>query len=97
MKTQDLMDIVQEILTERQRAEDQWGTGFDDLNTLNDWVAYITEYVSSSAKFGMTIAESRAQLIKTGGLIFAALMALERNGQWAPRHYDSSSATEGQE
>jgi len=80
--------IFGEMLAEQVTAERRWTLDFDDKNTLNDWVIYITQYASSAAKFGNTKEETRDQLIKAGGLVIAALKALERNDGFPKRHYD---------
>jgi len=80
--------IFGEMLAEQVTAERRWTLDFDDKNTLNDWVIYITQYASSAAKFGNTKEETRDQLIKAGGLVITALKALERNDGFPKRHYD---------
>ena len=85
--------ILHEILKEQKAAAVHWnGTkekeAFDDKNTLNDWAAYIVDYASSAAHWGKSKEESRVLLVKAGGLVLSALLALERNGKWANRHYD---------
>lgn len=84
--------IYNEIINELKYANDKWGTEFDDKNTLNDWVTYITIYASDAAKMVTPPAEQRSKLLKAAGLAVSALSALERNGSFAERHYEDKVA-----
>ena len=35
--------IIAEITNERNYQKRKWGNEFDDKNTVNDWVTYITQ------------------------------------------------------
>lgn len=75
------------------RAIDLWGIDFDDKNTANDWVAFITYYASTGAYSGRqekyTPENFRKCLSKAAGLCLAAMLAIDRNGNCAPRHYEN--------
>jgi hypothetical protein len=92
--------VINAVIQEAQYAEEKWGTGFDDLNTLNDWVAYICMYATDAAKI-TNQNDTEAMygfLIKASGLALNAADRIDR--QVMPgRHYDldqtvSSVATE---
>ena len=91
--------IFAEIDKERSYQDGKFGTSFDDKNTLNDWVTFITRYageaafVANGAKadtipFSIRLAQ-RQKLVKVAALAVAAIEAFDRNGQNFPRrHYD---------
>jgi len=81
-------EILNKILNEHDDAFRKWGTDFDDKNTLNDWVSYICRYASSAAEDQITNEESAKRLCKAAGLIVSSLEALDKNGNWADRHYE---------
>ena len=91
-KHMDIDAILSAIGDERDRQTQLWGDAFDDKNTANDWVAYICHYVSEGAYDGRagkyTPEHFRDNLMKAATLCVAAIQAIERNGQCAPRHYD---------
>lgn len=80
--------VVKMVLKEHCYSCDKWGTDFDDHNTINDWVAYITNYVSESTNIKYDIKAQRVGLIKAANLCISALVASYRNGKFADRHYD---------
>ncbi len=84
--------ILKEIDLERERQEGLWGSEFDDLNTPNDWVAYIVRYVAEGAYDGRpmvyTPEDFREHLVKAATITVAAIETLDRKGNLAPRHYD---------
>ncbi|MCK5615822.1 hypothetical protein KAR91_78890 [Candidatus Pacearchaeota archaeon] len=84
--------IPEQIFSERNRQQQLWGNDFDDKNTANDWVAYIGNYVNLAAYSGReakyTPARFRENLIKAATLCIAAIEAVDRNGDCAPRHYE---------
>lgn len=95
----DLMGIsrieIENLATERAYSR-KWGTSFDDKNTLNDWVTYITMYATESAKIGIK-NDSKAiykKLIKSANLVLLAAERV-RKGTIAPRHYDRTPTAEG--
>jgi hypothetical protein len=81
-------EILSRIGAERERQNKMWGNAFDAKNTVNDWVAYITRYVSEGAYDGSTQKFSeekfREHLLKAATLCVAAL----EQGSYSPRHYD---------
>jgi hypothetical protein len=86
-------DILKfEIISEVDRQMRLWGTSFDDKNTANDWVAYICNYVASGAYSGRqakyTPTRFREHLVKAAALCVSAILAIDRNGDCAPRHYE---------
>jgi hypothetical protein len=85
--------VIQDILTECARQNQLWGHDFDDQNTANDFVAFITHYVASGAYDGRkgvySSAKFRENLVKAAGLCMAAIEAIDRNGDCAPRHYEN--------
>lgn len=77
-------------MKELEYAEGKWGTTFDDNNTLNDWVTYINMYASQASRIDSSDEVKRASLIKAAGIAISALVTLERNGEFPPRHYEDS-------
>jgi hypothetical protein len=70
-------------IVERRRQMGLWCNAADDLNTRNDWVAYICRYVAggddnSNSRFA--VEKFRANLIKAATLCVAAVEAIDRNG-----------------
>ncbi len=80
-------DAVVDVLREIQRAQQKWGTSFDEKNTLNDWVAYINIYLGQAAIMGASYSEVITNLRKAAGLAINAIVYAE-NDALAPRHYD---------
>lgn len=71
-------------------AEAQWGTDFDDKNTLNDWVAYVGIYTARAievANKDKTKLQYDA-LIKAAGLALTAAARVRRT-MVPGRHYDN--------
>ena len=96
VKTTD--DIHQEVL----RQVELWGTEFDDKNTANDWVSYILYYLGQASYSGRkeqyNPEKFKENMRKAAALCVSAIVAVERNGDCAPRHYEDlprSGATEG--
>lgn len=85
--------IFADIESELTYARDQWGTKFDDKNTLNDWVTFSSMYAHDAAKNETTPEESRELLIKAAGLLISAVERLDVNGQFPARHYDKTAAS----
>lgn len=85
--------IIDAIMVERLRQQELWGNDFDDLNTPNDWVAYIVNYVATGAYDGRDKKYSpvkfREHLVKAATICVAAIETIDRNRDCAPRHYDS--------
>lgn len=78
----DMEPIIDAILDERKRQDDLWGKEFDDINTPNDWVAYITRYVSDGAYNGkdnkFDINHFRKRLVQSAALCVAAIESIDR-------------------
>lgn len=77
-------DIFAAVEKERAYQDEKWGRDFDDKNTVNDWVAYMTKYLGQAVTLPWTDATFRTQLLK---VIALGVAALERN-TYPPRHYD---------
>lgn len=75
-------------------AEQKWGDTFDELNTLNDWAAYVTIYLARAVAI-----ENRDNpeiqynaLLKAAGLALTAAARTRRDDvPRALRHYDTIS------
>ena len=89
---QEQTTTLDEIFSERLRQMRLWGNDFDDKNTANDWTAFICFYVSSGAYSGRQEKYSpekfRGCLKKASTLCLAAIEAIDRNKDCAPRHYE---------
>ena len=87
-----LIAIVEDIEGETFNQLKLWGTDFDDKNTANDWVAYITNYLASGAYSGRkelyTPEKFKGALVKAAALCVSAIASINRNGDCAPRHYE---------
>ena len=81
-------NIFDGISRERDRQEGMWGVAFDDKNTINDWVTYITAYASSAAMGNLNPRESRKKILQAVTIGVAALERFDANGFLPPRHYD---------
>lgn len=95
MMTREQAGIFEEIVAEREYqgrmagpTATGWSTEFDDANTLNDWASYFAQYTARATKMGTPSAEQRKAVVKVAALAVAALEAFDRNGGFAPRHYD---------
>lgn len=82
------MTVYEEIKAERSYQDSRWGTAFDDKNTANDWVAYISMYAAKASPEKWDAAEFRKGMIKVATLAVAAIETFDRNGKLPPRHYD---------
>ena len=83
MKRQEVFDLIDE---ERAYQAGKWGTAFDDLNTPNDWVAYIAIYLGKAVTFPWDRDAFRTAILKVASL---AVAILERE-EYGPRHYDKT-------
>ncbi len=83
MKQRQIFDA---IVLERQHQDEKWGREFDDKNTPNDWVAYLTLYVGKAVTMPWDRAHFRNAVLKVAAICFAIL---ERE-DYAPRHYDTT-------
>lgn len=87
------MSVVQEVVQERLYQDKQWGTKFDDKNTANDWVAYISHYCSKATELPWNPKIWRKNMVKAATLAIAAIEAFDRNSGLPPRHYDGQTGT----
>ena len=80
--------IFSEINDERAYQDKKFGTSFDDKNTYNDWMSYISMYLSDGGKMKNPKDMQRVGLMKAASLCVAALEAFDRNDGMFSRHYD---------
>ncbi len=85
--------IFDEIEVERKRQDGMWGNEFDDKNTPNDWVTFITRYVSKAAEWNKVLPEDtnhpyRTEMLKAAAICVAALEAYDRAQETVRRHYE---------
>lgn len=85
-------EALNAIRVEREYQNKRWGTEFDDNNTINDWVTYITRYAGQAA-FAEVGQSQVTQLVKVAALAVAALEAYARNDGFPSRHYDQVQTT----
>jgi len=88
----------QEIQDEFRYSREKYGDDFDRQNTMNDWVAYITQYAGRACTYFSdpdvkTTADARAKfrvmMQKVANLAICAMIA-EESG-WLPgRFYDGT-------
>jgi hypothetical protein len=74
--TASRQDILNLILTERQRQYDLPGSEYDSKHTHNDWIAIINQYASRGVTRKhqkIDNEEFRDSLIKAAAVILAAL------------------------
>lgn len=76
--------VLEEIAAEREYQKEKWGVKADvELNTPNDFVAYIGHHASKWFNGGFTpynsnvVDEYRKQMIKVAALAVAAIEALD--------------------
>jgi len=81
-------EIFKQIEKEREYQDCKWGEEFDNKNTLNDWGAYIGVYLGRATDMSASKEAQRSNMVKVAALSVAALEAFDRNGQFAPRHYE---------
>jgi hypothetical protein len=86
--TKHLGKVLEEVRKERVYQDKQWGHGFDDKNTMNDWASYMMQYLGKAVDMKTPVEEARMYFLKATTLGIAALETYDRNGNWAPRHYD---------
>lgn len=84
--------IIVEIANERARQDALWGNDFDDKNTANDWGQFIVNYLGKATYDGRKKEYSpekfRKNMLIVATLAVAAVEAVDRNGDCAPRHYE---------
>jgi hypothetical protein len=72
-------DILEEISTEREKQDRIWGgPDHDDDHSVNDWVAFITEYAGRARKEGAGIKKFRVNMIRVAALAVAAVESADR-------------------
>lgn len=86
-------NILDQIDAERLRQQELWGNDFDDLNTANDWIAYICRYAAEGGYSGRekkyTVSRFRSFLVRCAAICCAAIETIDRNGgKLIHRHYD---------
>jgi hypothetical protein len=77
-------EIFKLIEKERAYQDAKWGTEFDDKNTPNDWVSYISIYLGKAVTMPWDREAFRTAILK---VVTLGVAILEREG-YAPRHYD---------
>jgi len=78
MNTEDVLNIIR---TEVERQAAIGNDGNDDLNSPNDWVAYITSYAGRAADTYRNDRENqgfRENLIKVAALCVSALKSCDK-------------------
>lgn len=85
--------IFDEIDTERTRQDEGWGQEFDDKNNPNDWVTFVTRYLSRAADDTVTQPKMvekfyRLNMLKAAAIVVAAIEAFDRNQGTVARHYE---------
>lgn len=74
--------ILSEISGERDRQFDLPGSEFDQLHSMNDWIAIAAQYLTRCADRKHTKSnktEQRESLIKAAAVIVAAVEHLDRS------------------
>ena len=79
-------EVFKAIGAERDYQDSKWGPVFDDLNTPNDWVAYISRYLGLAVIYPFDRGAFHTAILKVATLCVAVL---ERQ-DYAPRHYDDT-------
>jgi len=77
-------EIFIAVEAERAYQNDKWGSKFDNLNSPNDWTAYIVQYLGRSVTFPWNRDTFRAMILKVMALCCAVL----EQEEYHPRHYD---------
>ena len=85
-------EIFSEISSERSYQNREWGTEFDDKNTINDWGTYINIYLAKATDISSTKEEQRKFMLKVASLAVASLETFDRNNGFAERHYDNKES-----
>ena len=85
--------IFDEIDTERKRQDELWGHEFDNKNTPNDWVTFVTRYLSKAADDRAVKREDfekeyRLNMLKAATIVIAALETYDRQQGTVRRHYE---------
>lgn len=90
--TETISHRLDELSDEISRQLKLWGIEFDDKNTANDWVAFIIYYLGQGSYSGRKELYSpekfQVNFKKAAALCLSAIVAVDRNGDCAPRHYE---------
>jgi hypothetical protein len=78
-------EVFEEIEKERAYQQDKWGNDFDEKNTPNDWVAYMSKYLGQAVTMPFDVEKFRTQILKVATIATAVL----EQADYAPRHYDT--------
>lgn len=78
--------IITKIKGEHARQKSLWGTVFDDKNTLDNWIAFITAYCGKAFSADSP-KKARHRLLQVATLAIAACEAYDRNDGFPPSHY----------
>lgn len=73
--------VLQEIRDEREYQKKRYDQAFDDANTPNDWVSYITTYAGqagTATRNDRTLENFRKMMVKVAALAVAAVEAADR-------------------
>lgn len=93
-------NVIQDIQKERSyqitraaAGPEDWTFDFDDVNTMNDWVAYINRYTGAATVYNsdpkIRSDVFRKNMVKVATLAVAAIEAIDRGVGPGKRHYDS--------
>lgn len=82
-------DVLEEVYKERDYQQTKFGDAFDDKNTVNDWAAWINNYLSRATAMnaGANFVAQREALVKAAALAVAAVEAMDRNKGFPARHF----------
>lgn len=83
-------NIFNDIHAERNYQDEKWGKKFDNKNTANDWIAYLTKETGHAVQYVKPFDKHafRKALVKVASTAVAAIETLERNDGMPDRHYD---------
>ena len=75
VRTAPLLNVLTQVVSEREHQDQKWGTAFDDKNTANDWAAYANIHLAKATSMDAPAAEQRTQVLKAATLLIAAVEA----------------------
>ena len=81
------MAIFDEIDAERKRLQEMGENEFDDNNNPNDWVAFVTRFVSRAAD--SSEQPYRSNMVQAAVTCVAAIEAYDRKQSIVARHYET--------
>lgn len=79
-----LIDILREIVDERDRQDAKWGgASHDDDKSVAEWVQLIQDYASWARIMGGmdNVVKARRRLMQVAALALAACECLDRKGE----------------